>query len=254
MKTTIFGIELGNTGWTNGCENAPEIINKAIKEYCPDLYNTTKYESIGFQPGLSTEYKLSQIEIKYKILLTQNERILSVGGDHLISYPLLKVLSEEKKDIVYIYLDAHHDFYDDEPFYNWNVARKIKNIGVKVVNIGFRNFLDEKIEQGMNCIPFKYDFDLNNFKKELAYFIKKDKTIYFSIDLDILEPLIFPHVNSPVSCGILPRELFQIIEHVLTSYKPNFIDICEYNPQKDLAGTGKEFVRSVIDFIMQNWR
>ncbi len=254
MEKKIFGISLGGTGWTSGCENAPNVIKLLIDNYCPDLYNIAKYHSIYFDPGISTEKKLKKIYDKYSELVKNNEKVLSLGGDHLISFPIVKKLSENIGKFKYVYLDAHLDLFDDTPYYNWNVARKIKDLGIDVFNIGFRNFIDEKKFNCIENIPINFEFNSKIISDKIKQMLgNKDEKIYLSIDLDILDPLIFPYVNSPVSCGLLPRELFFIIKELVANYSIIGIDINEYNPINDHQNTGNHFIRFIIDYILNKW-
>lgn len=252
MNKALFGIGLGNTGWYSGCEKAPSKIHNFLNRYCPDIFNIAKYESISFNPGISTEMKLEMIYQKYSKLYNKYDKILSIGGDHLISYPILKYLCE-KKEVTYLYLDAHLDFFNDKPFYNWNIAKRITKLDSKVINIGFRNILDESTNGEVACIPIIEDFNIKNIMEELNSIMSKNNNIYLSIDVDILEPLIFPYINSPVPCGILPRELSFLVKNLMNEYSIIGIDINEYNPLIDQSEIGLNYVRSLIDFIFHYW-
>ena len=253
MKKILFGIGLGGTGWTSGCEKAPNVIKSLIDRYCPDVYSIAEYKSIYFNPGISTENKLEQIYLKYSEISKKYDKILSLGGDHLISYPIVKCLFEKQK-ITYVYLDAHLDYYDDKPCFNWNVVKKISDLGVNVINIGFRSFLDEKISNEIKCIPIIGDFDSKEIVNKIQNIIAEDELIYLSVDLDILDPLVFPFVNSPVSCGLLPRDLFFIIKTLIEDYSIIGIDINEFNSQKDNQEMGNHLIRFLVDYILNEWR
>jgi arginase family enzyme len=203
-------------------------------------------------PGTAIEDSIDKVFQKYNELNHEKYRFLSVGGDHIISYPILKCY--QTTGVVYIYLDAHMDLYNDERPYNWNVAAQIQRMGIETVNIGFRNHTLEK--SGSNKTIFLgNNFQANNIIRTLNKIVNKKIPIYLSIDADILEPLFFPYVNSPVPCGLLPKDLMAVIVEILEKYEIVIgIDINEYNPQMDHAGHGAHFIAYLIELAFLNWR
>ena len=141
-KTGILNVCLGNTGWTPVCELAPEKVKHLIHKYSPDLLTHFGYETIAFPPGLATETMLKTIYEKHGDLKEGYDKILALGGDHTVSFPIVKAFLDNQP-LTYLYFDAHLDYYkDSSECYNWNVVEKIRSSSVEVINVGFRDFLD----------------------------------------------------------------------------------------------------------------
>jgi arginase family enzyme len=196
---------------------------------------------------------LKTIYEKHGDLKERYDKILALGGDHTVSFPIVKAFLDNQP-LTYLYFDAHLDYYkDSSECYNWNVVEKIQSSGVEVINVGFRDILDCTDQADLKIIPIIENFKLRHIIDQIRQLIPNDRRVYVSIDLDILDPLIFPYVNSPVQGGLLSRELLSIVNEVLSEFRPIGIDIVEYNPMKDPSDTGAHFVRYLVDYILQKW-
>jgi len=167
-------------------------------------------------------------------------RKVFIGGDHSISYPIVKSLFEHEEVAKVIVIDAHADFrdsYKNNKFSNACVMRRIAEL------IGFENILEIGLRSSSEAeyalikdriricdvgmlIEKGVDGILNEIKGD------KKKT-YLSIDIDVLDPSIAPGVDNPEPCGISLECLISLVRGILKSEKVVASDVVEVNPKRD---------------------
>lgn len=162
------------------------------------------------------------------------------GGDHALTYPVLRALCRRHASLALIVLDAHSDVQGDEAeLRNWNVMRKIAadfGQSVDIVHIGFRDQDGGDLGRHAACVVTTRDlvtaghaFSLARIRAAVA-----GRPIYLSVDLDVLEPTSFGAVTAPISGGLSVAQLLALIDdladqHVVAA------DIVEYDPRQPAA-------------------
>jgi len=170
---------------------------------------------------------------KIKELISDESKVISIGGDHSISYPVINAHTELYPNLNILHLDAHADLYDSfddnpyshaSPFARLMERNKIKSltqVGIRTLNTHQREQADRF---GVHVIEMK---DLNfDFIQSLP------SPLYISVDLDVLDPAYAPGVSHHEPGGMTSRQLIHIIQNI-----PSQIigaDIVEYNPTRDL--------------------
>lgn len=141
-----------------------------------------------------------------------------LGGEHTISYGVVKRLMNYYKELQVIVLDAHYDaynYYDTLSLNHATVMRRLAEEGVRVVVKGVRRFADEEKE-----------FAQKYFKKDI------DPTLptYLSIDLDFFDPSIAPGVSDKENDGYFFKDFLKILDEINVLVGT---DIVELNPFLD---------------------
>ncbi|MBN2229011.1 MAG: arginase family protein [Candidatus Thorarchaeota archaeon] len=190
-----------------------------------------------------------------KILSKSSSKLLFLGGDHFITYPLLKGLKRGNPGIYgLVYLDSHADFYDDMGGMTLSHASTLRRIiDEKIVNksdiVGF-DFRcitpDQREELGPDCCPS----DLSAFREAIGKLSKKVSHVYISIDLDVLQPHIVPGVSHPESGGLTITEIVDIIDLCFGSGKVRYADIVEFNPMLDSSQVTEIAARDIVKAIL----
>ena len=162
-----------------------------------------------------------------------------IGGDHSISYPIVKYLFEHGEVANVIIIDAHADFrdsYKNNRFSNACVTRRIAElIGFEnIIEIGIRSSSEEEYAE-LNQIRI-YDADIVR-EKGVEWLLDaigegKEKT-YLSIDIDVLVSGIAPGVEHPEPCGMLLESLISLIGGITGIKKVVASDVVEVNPRLD---------------------
>ncbi|MEZ0536090.1 agmatinase [Caldicellulosiruptoraceae bacterium PP1] len=158
-----------------------------------------------------------------------------LGGEHLVSYPLVEAAFNFYNDIVVLHFDAHADMRDEFLGEKLSHATVMRRIGEK---IGFTNIYQFGIRSGCKDEIYfaKENSNLNlikafePLKKVLPYL--KDRKIYLSIDIDVLDPAYAPGTGTPEAGGISSQEM---IDSILLLRGLNIvgIDIVEVSPYYD---------------------
>jgi len=157
-----------------------------------------------------------------------------LGGDHSISYPIVKAMATLHKDFSILHFDAHTDLYDvfegDKfshacPFariMEEGLAAGLTQVGIRVLN---QHHIEQAEKYGVRIIPMR--------KVEDMYSLTFDKPVYLSLDLDVFDPAFVPGVSHHEPGGMLPRQFINFLHE--TDMKIIGADIVEYNPFRDVS-------------------
>lgn len=191
----------------------------------------------------SPEAMIQAVEDAVAGLLSGKPRpeVLGVlGGEHSISGGVVRGLARAHgaKNLVCVHVDAHADLreeYEGSPFSHACAAKRIQEI-CPVFQIGIRNFSSEEADLMRRSRHIRTVFSegavtpRGEFLKNLAQFVK-NKRVFFTIDLDGLDPSIMPAVGTPEPGGISWERMLEIARTVCThaSHVPVF-DVVELAP------------------------
>ncbi len=187
--------------------------------------------------------------------LNKNIALITLGGDHSISYPVVKAFYKEHGPMDILHIDAHGDLYDsfdgDKYSHACPFARIMEEqLASRLVQIGVRTLNSHQREQaqrfGVEIIEMK-DLDLH----KLPVF---KNPIYLSVDIDSLDPCCAPGVSHQEPGGLMTRELLHIIQSI--SVPIIGADIVEYNPDRDINKTTAmvcaKIFREILSKIISN--
>ena len=158
-----------------------------------------------------------------------------MGGDHSITYPVVKAVSKKFGKLSILHLDAHPDLYDHFEGNRFSHAcpfARIKEEGLaaRLVQVGIRTMNTHQREQanrfGVEVFEMK---DWEEFKK-----VKFDGPVYVSLDMDAIDPAFAPGVSHHEPGGFTSREIISILQGI----NGNVIgaDLVEFNPTRDVSG------------------
>jgi arginase len=166
-------------------------------------------------------------------LLTDGSKVLSIGGDHSVSYPIISAFTGRYEGLNILHLDAHGDLYpdfDDNPFSHASpFARLLEEGNINsLTQVGLRSLTEVQRAQirkyGTRLVEMK-DFN-EDFLKDLQ------APLYISLDLDVLDPAYAPGVSHHEPGGMTSRQLLKIIQSIHVEVVG--ADIVEYNPVRDI--------------------
>ncbi|MCQ6253736.1 agmatinase [Methanocaldococcus sp.] len=232
-----------------GLETYSPILDRDLSElkYC-DLKDLDLY---GNQEEIfNTVYSVS------KEILKEGKKIIVFGGEHSITYPIVKAVKDVYKDIIVIQFDAHCDLRDEylgNKLSHACVMRRIYELTKNIFQFGIRSGDREEWEFAKkNNIYLK--MDLMN-KDDLKYIIELNKLIYLTIDIDVLDPAYAPGTGTPEPCGFTTKELLNSL-YLLKKVKDKIVgfDIVEvspiYDPANITAITAAKIVRELMLMIL----
>jgi agmatinase len=176
-----------------------------------------------------------QIEAVVASLLERDVRVLSLGGDHAITYPILKAYASHYGPVSVLHLDAHPDLYDEfegSPYSHACTFARImeERLAGRLVQVGIRTMNPHQRAQAE-----RFDvevIDMRQWRPGLT--VSSDRPVYLSLDMDVLDPAFAPGVSHHEPGGLSTRDLLQFI-HGLHGPLVG-ADIVEFNPERDVAG------------------
>lgn len=204
------------------------------------------------------DISFDEIKIIEKSKLYFKDKVIFLGGDHSITYPLGLNFMKEYENPYLIVLDAHPDCMPEmrEPTHEEYLSALIKK-GWKKENIcliGLRKIEPEEKEfLKKNKIKYSlWNEKISNIKK---YFEKtlKNKNIYLSIDFDVINPKFFPAVNYIEKDGLSYLKFKKILKLILKKNNVRTIDTVEYVPVKDIKEKSKKIVLKTIKLLNKSF-
>ena len=242
----IFGAPFdGTTSYRPGTRFAPSVIRSesdGIETYSPyqdkDLEDYAIFDSGDLiLPFGQPSKALALIEKRTKEILEDDKRPLMIGGEHLVTLGVARAIIKKYPDVVFIHFDAHTDLREDylgEQLSHATVIRRIWDLvgDGRIYQFGIRS--GERSEWQFA----KTHTDLTPFTLEgLDEVIEslKGKPIYFTLDLDVLDPSIFPGTGTPEAGGITYKEL-QLALEKLGALNIIGADMNELSPHYDHSG------------------
>jgi len=188
-------------------------------------------------------------------LARRSSRLLLLGGDHFITYPVMKGLKRGREGTYgLVYFDSHADFYEDMGGLTLSHASTLKRIVEKdivsfenIIAFDLRTATPEQVKELGSSICVN---DVNEFKKEIKRIATNVDYIYISVDLDVLQPQIAPGVSHPESGGLSMEELTFLIRTTFETGKVRYADIVELNPLLDRTNLTATAARDIVKEIL----
>lgn len=194
---------------------------------------------------------LEELEDTARTILNANKLPFMIGGEHLVTLGPFRAVHEKYPDVVLVQLDAHTDLRDDymgEPLSHATVVRRIHDIvgDGRIYQYGIRSGTKEEFVWSDTHTTLE-KFTINTLK-DLPQ-ILGDTPVYVTIDLDCLDPSIFPGTGTPEPGGLTFRELepaFKVFEQL------NVVaaDIVELSPPYDPTGVSNAVAAKVARELM----
>ena len=243
-EIAVLGIPFDeNSSFLRGPALAPERIRQALFSYSANLWteNGTDLETASNWQLLAdldladATTAFANIENTIGDLLQRGARVLSLGGDHSITYPILRAYAAAFGELTILQLDAHPDLYDELDGNRFSHACPFARImeeklAARLVQVGIRTLTGHQKQQA-------HRFDVEQFEMKNEFRIEElqlDGPVYLSLDMDCLDPAFAPGVSHHEPGGMSTRDVLTIIQNL----GGNLVgaDIVELNPQRDPTG------------------
>jgi len=182
-----------------------------------------------------------QIEEAVSRTLQRQARALVLGGDHAITYPIVKAYGQVYRDLNILHFDAHPDLYEEFEGNRYSHACPFARImedklTSRLVQVGIRAMNPQQQKQverfGVEVIDMRALYDPHAWQpgKDLVF----DGPVYVSLDMDVLDPAFAPGVSHHEPGGLSTRQVLQIIQTLRAPIVG--ADIVELNPKRDPLG------------------
>jgi agmatinase len=196
-----------------------------------------------------------EIERGVTALLDRGQRPLVLGGDHSITWPVLRAVRPRHPRLSVLHLDAHPDLYDefdgDRRSHACPFARAMEEgLADQLVQVGIRAMTGHQADQaarfGVETIDMRAWSTGRRFNLQ--------HPVYISIDLDALDPAFAPGVSHREPGGLSVREVLALIQGI--SLPIVGADVVEYNPGADIedltAGVAAKVVKEVVAAMLRS--
>ncbi|MEM7087264.1 MAG: agmatinase [Bacteroidota bacterium] len=235
-KISIQGIQFDEkSSFQKGPKLAPPLIREALHSGSLNLF-TEEGKSIEEAPiedkgdfPISDYFNIETITARH---LNEDAKIFTLGGDHSITFPIIKAHHKKYPKLDILHIDAHSDLYEHyegDPYSHACPFARImeNNFAVRLVQVGIRTLNTHQAQQAE-----KYKVEIHQMKDlDILKIPPFENPLYISLDMDAFDPAYAPGVSHHEPGGLSSRQVIQLIQNIKTEVIG--ADIVEYNPQRD---------------------
>ena len=250
----LIGIPFDDhSSFLKGPAKAPPLIIEAIESdsanyFTEDLMDLADHSDVCWL-GNAPLQDYFDIEAIIAEILKGGAIPFSIGGDHSITYPILRAMSASYPSLSILHFDAHGDLYDSlggnrhshaSPF-----ARIMEEgLAQSLIQVGIRTLNDHQQTQvskfGVKVI------DMRNWSPDID--LNLSGPVYLSFDMDVLDPAFAPGVSHHEPGGFTTREVLRMIQKLDLNIVG--LDLVEYNPDRDLNGVTAMTAAKIIKELL----
>lgn len=241
---TMIGLPTdSHSSFTRGPAEAPALIRKALFsdhsnlacERGPEIGTDVHLEDLGDLPLAEGQEDHALIEEAARAAAAKGRRPVFLGGDHMVTGPIVAGLAAVHGPMHILHCDAHPDLYEDfggdplshaSPFariMERGYARSLVQVGIRTLNGHCR----EQVQRYGVTVVSAADFVAEQVPLPSA-------PLYISLDLDVLDPAFAPGVSHHEPGGLSVRDLLRVLARVDGPIVG--ADLVEYNPRRDVNG------------------
>jgi len=186
--------------------------------------------------------------------VAMGRRVVTMGGDHSITWPVVRAFATSRSALTVLHFDAHPDLYDDFEGNPWSHASPFARImeeelAARLIQIGIRTMTAHQQAQARR---FAVEV-LEARRFSAAPVAIPAGPIYISFDLDVFDPAFAPGVSHHEPGGLSIRDVLSVVQRV-----PGPIvgaDVVELNPSRDVNGVtamvAAKLVREVVGRMLE---
>ena len=237
----------GTASFKKGCRRGPEAIIEASKHV--ELFDEQLLDEF-FQVGIHThpalnyrktppEQVMQEIFSTADALMADGKTVISLGGEHSITAPLVKAACRQWPKLSVLHFDAHADLRDTymgTPYNHACVMRRIHDLNVPTVSVGIRSFCREQYDyiKANNTEIITPQAITRSMPTVIKNILQQLNTnVYVTIDIDVFDPAIAPGTGTPEPGGLSYHQVLAILETVTRNKNIIAADIVEVLPLAD---------------------
>ncbi|SDX29867.1 agmatinase [Marininema mesophilum] len=263
-QTVIYGMPMDWTvSFRPGSRFGPKRVREVslvLEEYSPylrkELTDVAYYDAGDIPLAFGNpEKSIAQIGDFVAQVLAQKKMPLGIGGEHLVTWPVVREVYKYYPDLAIIHLDAHTDLrtdYEGEEYSHATPLRKIAElIGEEnVYQFGIRSGTKEEFDYaeqgGIHFYPFEVLAPLNEALPALA-----GRPVYVTVDIDVLDPAYAPGTGTQEPGGINSRELLASIHAIAGSdvqvVGADLVEVAPaYDPTEQTSVVAAKVIREML--------
>lgn len=265
-KIVLFGAPFDSTtSFRPGTRFASKVMRSesfGIETYSPyqdgDLEDFAVFDSGDLElPFGNTQRVLDQIEEHTAEILKDGKIPCMIGGEHLVTLGAMRAVVKQYPDVHIIHFDAHADLREDyleERFSHATVLHRVWDLvgDGKIFQFGIRSGDRSEFVWAKDHV-FTNKFNFYGLKEIVSQL--QGKPVYFTLDLDVLDPSVFPGTGTPEAGGVSFQELLEAMIQVSHLNIVGF-DVNELSPVYDQSGSSTamacKVLRELLIAVMRN--
>jgi arginase len=238
-----------------------DVLHAGSSNWCSedgeDLSTRTDWRDVGDLEVGAGEQARAAIEQAIGQLLQRGARVLTLGGDHSITSPILRAYAAAYPELSIVHIDAHPDLYDnfegDRYSHACPFARIMEEgLAQRLVQVGIRTMNPHQRAQaqrfGVEVI------DMREYESHPGRRFDLGTPVYVSLDLDALDPAFAPGVSHHEPGGFSVRDVLNILWNIGDPIVG--ADIVEYNPVRDHADqtamVAAKFYKELVALLLRD--
>jgi agmatinase len=276
-EIAVLGIPFDNAvSWRGGARHAPA----RIRSITPHLGGVTEdgillklrvkdYEDVELD--LNWERFFATVEaMAAKIMDQPHQLVFFLGGDHSVGIPLFKAFAQKYEGpVAYLQFDSHADLADNFEGHAWSHAntarRNVEQPNLapeQMAFVGLRSFLTEELVYyqanpgiGWHTARNIYRRGIEAVAQDVVKQLQGVEAVYFSLDIDGIDPSCTPGTGTPEHGGPTTRECLEFLRIIFAELPVKAMDIVEVSPPLDISDVTSlaalKIMYEVFGFIQQ---
>ncbi len=221
------------SSFLKGAAQAPSLIRKALFSPSANYYTE---QLIEIRPDMIKDLgdfiPAEYFEIRDIVSNQGDMPLLTLGGDHSITYPIIQAYAKQHGTFEILQIDAHGDLYENyegDPYSHACPFSRImeERLVNRLTQVGIRTLTPHLKAQAE-----KYKVIIHEMQSLELKSVKLNGPVYISLDLDALDPAFAPGVSHHEPGGMTTRQVLDLIQQIEVPVIG--ADIVEYNPSRDL--------------------
>lgn len=255
--TVLFGAPFdGTTSYRPGTRFGSNAIRResyGIETYSPyqdrDLEECAVADLGDLElPFGDTEGALCCIEERAAQILRDGKRPFLLGGEHLVTLGAVRAAVKKYPQLCIVHFDAHADLRDDYLGVKLSHACVLRRchelVGDgRIAQFGIRSGLREEFAWG-KAHTLLHPFGFDGLEEALKAF--SGKPVYFTLDLDVLDPSVFPGTGTPEAGGVTFEQLRRAAQLVCAAADVVALDVNELSPHYDASGVSTAVACKIV--------
>lgn len=259
----VIGVPFdGTASYRKGTRFGPEAMRKesyGLESFSPYLNRDISGAPICdfgdlYFPADDKQLVLSAIEKAVDGVLSDGKLPVLLGGEHLITLGAIRAISAKYKNLHILHFDAHADLRDDylgEKLSHATVLRRCHELtgDGRIFQFGIRSGTQDEFEFAKthtSCRRFDFEGLEDTIQKLTGV------PVYITIDLDVLDPSVFPGTGTPEAGGVAFDALLSAV-HSFSGLNIVGMDLCELSPPCDSSGISTVTADKIFRELMLTW-
>ena len=225
-----------------------------LETYSPyqdrDLTDCHIFDSGDLELAIGDSEKvLAVIEARAETILKDDKLPFLIGGEHLVTLGSIRAAARKYPDLHIIHLDAHTDLREDYLGVRLSHACVIRRCweilgNGRIHQFGIRSGEKDEFEWAKSGHTSLHPFDLEGLEETVESL--QGKPVYFTLDLDVLDPSVFPGTGTPEPGGIDYMTLQRAVIAVCQNVCLVGCDVNELCPPYDASGVSTAVACKII--------